>query len=520
MAKPKSDDLFNLIKSLNRSEKRYFKLFVDSTGGSSPKKYIRLFDLIDQQDDFDEEKILEKEKSFKPSQLSNMKAHLYFKILQSMRLYNQTAVTEIQIREHIDYAQLLLNKSLYDQCVNILQKAKRAAAKIDNLELLLEILKWEKSVLSQTVGRDNQKRVNRIVEEVQDVNNRITNINTFTNLSVKLNSLYKKVGFIRNKSDYNKVVSIFKSSVPAYDEEALSLNEKLNLYHLLVGYYFMIQNFEKGYHYAKEWVKLFDQHAEMIPVRLEMYINSINNLMIAQYKLFKYHEFIVTSKKLKTIRFLPGISINENIRLKLMKYSYVHEFNRYFMLGDFAHGVALMNRIKPNLESFANQLDNHSRIILYYKTACLYFGNDNYNEALYNLNKIINTQEGELREDIHSFARIVNLICHYELGNTDVIDHYIRSTYRFLLKKGDMQTFQRYILSFLKKLGSGITQDQLLKQFESLRMQLLPLENNIYEKRPFMYFDIISWLESKIQQKPIQVVIKEKAMAALEMKQM
>src|SRR5690554_2212606 len=310
MSKPKSDELFNLIKSLNRSEKRYFKLFVDSTGGNSPKKYIRLFDLIDQQDDFDEEKILKKETTFKPSQLSNMKAHLYFKILQSIRLYNQTAVVEIQIRELIDYAQLLLNKSLYDQCVNILQKAKKAAAKIDNLELLLEILKWEKSVLSQTVGRDNQKRVNRIIEDVQDVNNRINNINTFTNLSVKLNSLYKKVGFIRNKFDYNKVVSIFNTSLPAYNEATLSLNEKLNLYHLLVGYYFMIQNFEKGYHYAKEWVKLFDNHSEMIPIRLETYINSINNLMIAQYKLIKYHEFIVTSKKLKAIRCLPGISIN------------------------------------------------------------------------------------------------------------------------------------------------------------------------------------------------------------------
>ena len=78
-----------------------------------------------------------------------------------------------------------------------------------------------------------------------------------------------------------------------------------------------------------------------------------------------------------------------------------------------------------------------------------------------------------------------------------------------------MQTFQRYILIFLKKLGGGTTQDQLMSQFESLRMQLLPLENNIYEKRPFMYFDIISWLESKIHKKPIQLIIQEKAMQTL-----
>lgn len=517
MSKAKSDGLFQLIKSLNRTEKRYFKLYVDSIGGNTPKKYIKLFDLIDQQDEFDEERILAKEKSLKPEQLSNMKAHLYYKVLQSMRLYHQTAVIEIQIRELIDFAQLLLNKSLYDQCANILKKAKKTASKIDNLELLLEILKWEKRVLSQTVGKDNEKRVNRIIEDVQDVNTRINNINTFTNLSVKLNSLYKRIGFIRNKSDYNKVVSLFNASIPPYEEEALSLNEKLNLYHLLVGYFFMVQNFEKGYYYAKKWVKLFDDNAAMIPSRLETYINSINNLMIAQYKLFKYYEFIETNKKLKSVRFIPGISLNENIKLKLLKYTYVHQFNRYFMLGDFDQGVALMNRIKPGLELFANQLDNHSRIILYYKTASLYFGNDNFNEAIQSLNKIINAHEGALREDVHSFARILNLICHYELGNVDVIDYYIRSTYRFLLKKGDMHSFQRYILSFLKKLGSGITQEELLNQFENLRTQLIPLEENPYEKRPFMYFDIISWLESKIQRKRISTVIKEKAMKTLDM---
>src|SRR5690606_41106650 len=109
--------------------------------------------------------------------------------------------------------------------------AKKMATKIDNVELLLESLKWEKSVLSQTVGRDNEKRVNRIIEEVQDVNNRINNINTFTNLSVRLNSLYKKGGFIRNKSDYTKVVNIVKASLPTVNEETLSFNEKLKLYH-------------------------------------------------------------------------------------------------------------------------------------------------------------------------------------------------------------------------------------------------------------------------------------------------
>ena len=48
--------------------------------------------------------------------------------------------------------------------------------------------------------------------------------------------------------------------------------------------------------------------------------------------------------------------------------------------------------------------------------------------------------------------------------------------------------------------------------FADLREHLIPLTTNPYEKRAFVYFDIISWLESKIQSRPVKEVIREKAL--------
>ena len=515
MPKEKSDALFLLIKSLKKSEKRYFKVSVNAESDSASRKYVRLFELIDAQTHFNEDDILRKDSSLNPTQLSNLKSHLYKKILQCIRQYNQGSVIDIQIREMIDYAQILFNRSLYDQCASVLKKAKKQAQKIGNLELQLEILKWEKNVLNQTVGPGNQVRVNKIIEEVQDTNNRINNINIFTNLAAKLNASYMKIGFIRNESDYDRITGMFKASLPVYEEQKLSLDEKLNLYNLYVGYYFFIQDFENGYKYARKWVNLFEQYKQIKVSKLESYIRAINNLLIAQYKLYKYYEFVQTSRQLREIRHFPRNVMNENIQLRLLKYTYVHEFNRFFMLGDFEIGVALMNKIKPGLEQFINQIDNHSKLIMYYKMSCLYFGNGDYHEAIFWLNRILNSENVDIREDIHSFARILNLISHYELGNVDVIDYYIRSTYRFLLKKDDLHNFQKYILNFLKKLSYQFTEDQLIPEFEKLRNQLIPLKKNPYEKRAFIYFDIIEWLESKIQKKPVGKVIRAKADAIL-----
>lgn len=72
--------------------------------------------------------------------------------------------------------------------------------------------------------------------------------------------------------------------------------------------------------------------------------------------------------------------------------------------------------------------------------------------------------------------------------------------------------FQTRIIKFLKKLNTVKTDKELRLAFKDLRDQLVPLANNPYEKRAFMYFDIISWLESKILGKPVHEVIQSKVL--------
>ena len=139
----------------------------------------------------------------------------------------------------------------------------------------------------------------------------------------------------------------------------------------------------------------------------------------------------------------------------------------------------------------------------------MYFGCDDYKNAAKWLNKIINMRDVDLRGDIVGFAGIMILICYYELEDTDMVDHYVRFTYRFLVKKDDMQLYQKIIMKFLRKLNSIKKFDDA---FADLKEKLMPLTKNQYEKRAFLYFDMISWLESKIENRSVQEIIKEKSL--------
>jgi hypothetical protein len=97
------------------------------------------------------------------------------------------------------------------------------------------------------------------------------------------------------------------------------------------------------------------------------------------------------------------------------------------------------------------------------------------------------------------------------LGNDDLVESNIKSTYRYFIRKGYLTIYQKYILDFLKGILIDGSERNVKKGFVLLKERMISLENNKFEKRAFMYFDIISWLESKIEKRTVQEIIKEKA---------
>ena len=74
MANHKNDPLFDLIKSLTKTEKRHFRLFVNRSGNTDDVKFIKLFDAMESMKAYNDHAILEKVPSIKKVQFSNQKA--------------------------------------------------------------------------------------------------------------------------------------------------------------------------------------------------------------------------------------------------------------------------------------------------------------------------------------------------------------------------------------------------------------------------------------------------------------
>jgi hypothetical protein len=92
-----------------------------------------------------------------------------------------------------------------------------------------------------------------------------------------------------------------------------------------------------------------------------------------------------------------------------------------------------------------------------------------------------------------------------------MVEQQIRSVFRFLSHLEELNQVQKLILNFVRRVPE-MDDTSVKKEFIKLRTNLIKLQQDPYEKRAFLYLDIISWLTCKIENRSIQDVMREKAL--------
>lgn len=507
-----TDALFQLIQSLERSEKRNFKLYMTRNSGSGDLKVIQLFDALDKMKQYDEEQLLVKNPSIQKQQLSNLKAHLYHEILVSLRLLNQEENIDLVLHEQLDFARLLYNKGLYLQSLKILDRIKELARTNNQVTYQLQALFLEKKIESLHITRSMQDRAEKLSCEVNEVNQRLELISVLSNLSLQLYSWYIKNGHARNEEDTVAVDAFLNDPAILRAKDVKEFYERLYLYQCYCWHAFITQNFLGYYRYCQKWVDLFEAKPRMIDIETAHYIKGLHNLMGAHFDLRNYQKFNDTIQQFEQFMQTPVIQQNRNNLIQTFIYLNISKLNKHFMEGTFSEGLQLVPYIEEKLDEFELYLDRHRVLVFYYKIASLYFGSGDADKSIDYLNKIINWKV-DLRTDLQCYARLLHLIAHYELGNFELLEYLLKSVYRFMYKMQNLSTVEEEIFGFLRK-SFRLSPKQLKPQFETLLATLKPLEKSRLESRAFMYLDIISWLESKINDVPVQTIIRQKYLDA------
>src|ERR1700740_1729351 len=254
-----TDILFQLIKSLEKAEKRNFKLYIKRSSGNEHLKIVELFDALDKLHEYDEVLLLKKLPSIKKPQLSNIKVHLYKQLLASLRLLKSTESIDMQLNEQLDYARILYNKGLYQQSLKILEKLKELSKSHYKYNFLTQVIAWEKKIETLHITRSMLEQGELLAVEANEVNARVDMVARLSNLALQLYCWYIKNGHARNEKDEKGVKKFLVNNLPAKANEQTGFYERLYLYQSYNWYAFIRQDFLMYYRYSQKWIDLFDE---------------------------------------------------------------------------------------------------------------------------------------------------------------------------------------------------------------------------------------------------------------------
>ncbi len=503
-----TDSLFQLIHSLEKSEKRHFKLYIKRSSAKENLKIVQLFDALDKMTDYDEKHLLKKLSGTEKPQLYNLKSHLYKQLLASLRLLKSSDSIDLQLNEQFDYAHILYKKGLFVQSLKILERAKETAKANQKYNYLIQVNALEKRIEMLHITRSMQSRAEILSNEALEVSTRIDVLSRLSNLALQLYGWYIKHGHARNEQDEIGVKKFLKENLPANAHEQSGFYERLYLYQSYCWYAFIRQDFLMYYRYSQKWIDLFTEQPLMIRVETGHYIKGLHNLLNAHFDLRNHAKFEEVLRQFETFAKTDRVQDHDNFRIQAFIYINSAKINQHLMQGTFQEGLLLVPYIEEKLEEYALFIDSHRILVFNYKIASLYFGSGDFDTSIDYLQKIIN-DSSDLRGDLQCYARLLHLLAHYELGNFDIMESLIRSVYRFMSKMQNLTVIEEEIFSFLRN-SFRISRHKLKPELEKFLDKIKQFEKSRFETRAFAYLDIISWVESKLYDKPVSTIIREK----------
>ncbi len=498
-----SEFLFALIKSLNSSEKGYFKRMAN-LHGRTDANYIKLFDAIDEQENYDEQAIKShfKDEAF-TKQFSVAKNYLYKLILRSLEAYHSDI--DFEIGSLINQARILFRKTLFKQAGKWLKKAKKLCYKHEKLQFILEINRLEERYFVQVLDVHQMEiEFNKLYEEEYEIHEKLRNSIYYRSQAKNAYFEHLKTGFVGYKGKSLKVEKMLDDERMTQFENCLTKKALLDCYRCHFMYHYMNHEFEKGMTYTGKMLDLIEGNPDVFVDYVSVNTDVIYNHVVQAITLDKLDDAEEYIQKLKAIE-----SGDRLQRVKCFNYVYLLLFSLAIKTKFVKKGPVYLNDFKRELPEFEKYIAPVYSCSLFIFACYISITQEDYKDALNWLEKSKELNDFHSREDLASWIRILELVIHYEMGNFILLESKVRSTYRFLLKQDKLYNVEKAFLHFFKSVSKGLNTVQVNGLFIELKHEIKSAIENPDEKLFIQYLDILVWLDSKIYGEPFEKLLIE-----------
>jgi hypothetical protein len=501
--------LTSLVKSLSKSEKRYFK--VNASVVKTNKTLVRMFDIIEK-NNFSSIDLILKELGVKNKKnLAVIESRLQALILRHLRGYNANTSQEIELHNLLIEIEILYNKRLFKNCAKIILKAKKIAITHENHLALLHILKWE-SYIEKEEGKylvHSQESLSKILKDEQELLANYSRLveykrHTFNFLLLSKNRMIAQLN--KEIKTYDKLITNSYFNVDKHH----SFEEKLFLLNFKGMYFLSKSNLKEALNQYEILIKEIESSKRKNILRSQEYFLGLNNLLLLQVMNKNFENYNDTLKKIYT----QFNKYNEYQPL-LFNVTQCYELGIYCEIGAYKKGIKIIPEIEANLKKYQSETNQINKLLFYLNIAIIYFFDENYSKSIYWLNVFLNDysiKKNDVTSNIYYYGHIINILVHYEAKNYDSIEYLYNQCVGNLKKIRKISRFDKAVLLFIKTNADNpnIRKKEMNRLFDELKSNLTKIIEEPSEKVSLQFFDFFAWIDSHLEDKKIAELIEGK----------
>lgn len=494
----KSSNLFDLIKTMDRGEKRYFKLFAAAFEGKN-KNYITLFDAIAKQEKYDEKAL--KKKFAKASFIKHfavVKNQLFNNIMKAMRLYydNYSDSEKINILHHNSV--ILNKKNLVQLSLEQLEKALKIARKNEMAAALLILThdRNQKLVHQKFEGHTHEEMIAKL-DEAFMASKCFTSLAECMRLSMEIDFLIFQHSF-RDQQIQDRVSKLSKHET-LKDEAVPEFSQaKFFYHHCRVCCAFVRKNYQKFYDECFAMKQLFSQHLLKKEVDSGGYIIIINNLLFGAIRVkpfsevqqlaewYKQELLEFKEKKINTYNFEQNF-FKATCQYKMDYYLFHHQIDKLpLIIEEFNQQL---NKIKDTLRVFF-------RFKFEYQLARAYWLTGDLEKAMDSVNEMLNSSEIKNHKEYYAANLLLNLLLLYQNKAYEHLSYQIRNCRQTLKRYNYFFDYEKELINLLSQL---LKNENKVSVLESYKTKFEIMKSDVSQLDAFEKIDILFWIERELE---------------------
>ncbi|MEM7105046.1 MAG: hypothetical protein AAF502_18060 [Bacteroidota bacterium] len=481
------NDLHALIHSLSKNERKNFRQFCNFQSGE--KSYLKVFEALSSIETFDKLKLEEKlDGKVNLKALPEIQNYLYNLILNSLRQSNEKKSVDLRLIRYLTNVIILEKRGMHTHSLKVIRQGLKFAQRVHNYTFILEFLK-RKSFILLAQGKKN------LVQEIESLYNLCQTVIHEIEAEFDFRYLKHRTLVTYRKSKRNAVVRepeileqikcnervgrggrymSFYSKYLDHDSQALIalIEGKLELANL---------------HY-KKILEVWDNHPDMKEFYQKEYIIRVSNYLSNCLEIKEFEDFeqqIQKIEQLKTRDIIQEAEVFQNVYYLRMLF--------FLNTGAFSKALSIVPEIQKGLENYGNNVTLSRRATFLHNIMVLFFMEKNFDKCLDWISMIFDNRTG-IRTDIYEFARVLELIVHYELGHHEYVDNQINNLRRFVKQAERVNAVEKTTILYLQKRLSLTDKNELqtqqsvfLEKFQSMRVEI---------PKPLGIDELCSWVES------------------------